>query len=135
MTIVAWDDSYRVGVELFDLQHEKLVRILNELHHAMDRQENRQAQADLLDEFLTYATVHFAAEEKYLRENGYPDYATHRGEHNQFKTQLIDFKSRFDTGQTAMTVSIMQFLKQWLVEHILSADKAYGEYFTPVTAQ
>ena len=72
---------------------------------------------------------HFATEEKYFDEFGYLKATQHKKEHNDFVTKVAAFKSDFDNGKMMLSMEIMEFLKDWLLNHIKKTDMAYSNFF------
>ena len=51
---------------------------------------------------------------------------SHRAEHEKLTKQVVDFQRDFRAGKIALSISLMNFLKTWLTEHIMGADKKYS---------
>lgn len=129
MAYLIWDEKYSVGVREVDLQHKKLVELINGLHDAMKAGKGKDALARVLQDLINYAASHFATEEKYMTQFSYPAYPTHKNEHEKFVKQVLDFQKDFNSGKAVMTLDIMNFLKDWLLNHILGTDKKYEPFF------
>ena len=78
MPMMQWNNSLSVNVDAMDLQHQKLVKLTNQLFDAMKVGKGKQAIEGVLRELVSYTKVHFAAEEKLMQEYDYPDYFDHR---------------------------------------------------------
>ena len=50
--------------------------------------------------------------------------------HNELTRTVVDLQSRFAAGQVALSVRTMQFLEDWLVNHILGADQKYAPFLS-----
>jgi len=129
MPLLQWNDNFSVGVAEIDAQHKNLVSYLNDLHFAMTQGKGNSILKSLLDRLVGYTQVHFATEEKYMKQWNYPGYVYHKGEHDAFVKRVAEFKTKFDTGQTALSIDILVFLKEWVFNHILGTDKKYGPFF------
>lgn len=129
MAFIQWDSSFSVNVGEIDKQHQKLVAMINDLNDAMKQGKGKDALAKIISELFNYAGNHFATEEKYFEKFGYPAAASHKLEHNNFVKKVSEFKNSFDSGQLALTIEVMNFLKDWLRAHIKKVDKEYGPYF------
>lgn len=128
MSFIAWDEKYSVGVRELDNQHKQLISILGELYDAMQAQKANEILGKLLSQLVTYTKTHFATEEKYMAQYGYPDLASQKREHEAFTKKVLDFKESFDSGRTSLSVSLASFVKDWLFSHISSSDKKYGPF-------
>ena len=129
MALFQWDNSFSVNVTEIDKQHQKLVALINDLNDAMKQGRGKDALAKIIGELFTYAGDHFATEEKYFDKFGYPSTASHKLEHADFVKRVSEFKNGFDSGQLALTIEVMYFLKDWLKNHIQGTDKKYGPFF------
>jgi hemerythrin len=128
MALFAWRDDYSVKVPSIDVQHHKLVDMLNGLHDGMVSGTSRERLAPLLGGLIEYTATHFAHEEELFAQYGYPDSAKHTQEHQDLVKKVLDFKGKFDKGSSSLTMELMMFLKNWLLEHILGSDKAYSAH-------
>ena len=82
----------------------------------------------LIEELQDYTDFHFNAEEEYMESVGYKRMFTQKIEHEAFVKKLrdVDLK-KIDENQDEYIISILQFLNDWLVEHILHKDKLIGQ--------
>jgi hemerythrin len=60
----------------------------------------------------------------------YPGLLEHRVEHDRLSRTVQAFQEQFLHGQAQLTVQLMEFLKTWLVNHLLVSDQKYVDYFT-----
>ena len=58
----------------------------------------------------------------------YPEYIHHKCEHEQLTQTVLDFQSKFQKNEVGLTIEVMNFLKDWLCQHILGSDKKYGPF-------
>ncbi len=128
MPIISWSDSYSVNVPKIDAQHKKLFVLINDLHEAMSQGKGKDALGAILDGLLDYTRVHFADEEKMLAKVNYPDLPAQKAEHAAFILKISELQTDFRAGKAAMTMPVMAFLKDWLVNHILKNDKKYAPF-------
>jgi len=120
--LVTWDNSWLIGVREVDAQHQNLVRILNELHQAMCHGHGKDVMGEILGNLIRYTVDHFATEERLMRAHGYPDIAAHHLEHKHLTEKVMDFKRGFDDGGHIVTIEVVEFLKDWLKNHIRGSD-------------
>ena len=120
-----WTDVYTVKIAVVDSQHKVLVDLINELHQAMVARRGKESLGGVLARLVKYTKSHFAAEEGILQANQYPDLVNHKAEHERFTQTIVDFQGRFQRNEVAITIDLMDFLKNWLSKHILGVDKKY----------
>lgn len=128
MSIIEWTQKLSVSVEELDRQHKKLVNLINQLHDSMRVGKGRDVLGSILNDLTDHTVYHFETEEKLLLDNMYPAYAMHKKEHNDLTRQVKEIKTKFDQGDTALTEEFMGFLKDWLNNHIMQADKKYADF-------
>ena len=127
--IVTWDDKYSVNVSEIDNQHKKLVDLINKLHDAMKQGKSKEVLSEIISELINYTDVHFKTEEKYFDKFNYPKSDAHKTLHKNFVDKVLDFKNKYESGNAALSIEIINFLKDWLINHINGSDKEYSSFF------
>jgi len=128
VAFMAWDDSLSVNIREIDLQHRKLVGMINEFYEHVGKDPG-QALRTLLDALVDYTHYHFATEERYFETFSYPDAASHAEAHRAFSEKVLDVRNRLAAGKLVLSLEITAFLKEWLTHHIRVSDTAYGPFF------
>lgn len=130
MGLLQWQDSYSVGVPKFDVQHKHLFSLLNELNDAMAQGKGNDVLGKTLRELISYTKGHFLAEEQLMQIRRYPGFPTHKAEHDKLTQKVLKFQEEFCEGKIGLSVAIMSFLREWLLDHIAGTDKQYGPYLS-----
>jgi hemerythrin len=128
MALMTWNASYSVNVKLIDEQHKKWIDILNELHDAMKSGKGKDKLGGILAELVEYTKVHFAMEERLMQQSGYPHFEGHQRIHADMAREVETLYSRYRAGEPVLSIDVMQFLKNWLSEHIMTTDKNYSPF-------
>ncbi len=129
MAFINWTDSLSVGVSEMDNQHKRLIAMINDLNEAMMMGKGKEALGKILSGLITYTQTHFTAEEKYFEKYNYPLAPSHRREHATFVKKVSEVKAAFDAGKLSVTVETMNFLRDWLKNHIMGTDQKYTQFF------
>ncbi|MEI6437776.1 MAG: bacteriohemerythrin [Candidatus Omnitrophota bacterium] len=128
MAIIEWGITLKVGIEVVDDQHKKLIGLINQLYDAMLAGRGDQVLGEILTELVAYTVYHFKTEEDLFRQNSYREAPEHIREHAELVKKVSEFKAAFDGGNRALTVDMMTFLKDWLIKHIMGSDKRYAPF-------
>ena len=128
MALFQWNNSFSVNNSEIDNQHKKLVALVNELHDAMGQGKSRDVLGGIFNELVSYTKYHFKSEENQMLNKNYPDYTAHRLEHQKLTNQVLKLKQEFDSGKVVISIDLLNFLKDWLKNHILESDKKYVPY-------
>ena len=134
MEKIIWDDSFNIQVEVIDQQHRRLVELMNRLIATQDEKASDDDTADILGAMTNYLGYHFDTEEGLMIDHSYPEPESHREEHQAFVTQTAYFIATYREGGTSLKKDILLFLKEWLVEHIVKTDGAFGDFLKDVHA-
>ena len=86
------------------------------------------AAGTILTELVDYTVQHFGYEEREMRNRRYPQAEAHLEAHRKLVDEVSAFKHKFDSGKAAISVELMGFIRDWLVNHILKVDKALARY-------
>ncbi|MCP4709804.1 MAG: hemerythrin family protein [Planctomycetes bacterium] len=129
MTFFEWDQSLQVNIQEIDQQHQKLINLLNDLHEAMKNRTAPDILENLITQLVHDAGEYFTTEENYFQQFGYPETTSHKMAHRKFTARIEQFAQDFKTGKMHLTTEIMEYLKDWLKEHIQKTDQHYAQYF------
>jgi methyl-accepting chemotaxis protein len=124
MALMTWGPKLQLGFADIDKQHKRLVDLVNVLHDAMRVGHGREIVGPVLNELVEYTVYHFAFEEKLMDRYRVDTAATHKVEHKKLVADVSAFKAKFDSGTANVTIELMEFLRNWLTNHILKTDKA-----------
>jgi len=128
MPIIIWKDTYSVQIDELDNQHKRLIGLINQLYDAMLAGKGKSVNAPILDELVEYAQTHFISEELLMKKCQYPGLATHKEAHEQLTQKVEDFHTSYNAGKSSISIELMNFLNNWLTDHILTMDKKYVPY-------
>ena len=124
--ILPWDDNFDTGLEEIDIQHRKLVSILNHLATSITYKADRDELSLILDELADYTIYHFETEEKiwkrYLSHD--PLEIQHTKTHQDFINVVASFRMELESSTLEeIAEKILAFLSRWLASHILQDDR------------
>jgi len=123
MDLIVWRDYFNTGVEKIDTQHKQLAKLINDLFNALGTKQNEDTLKGVFTELYSYTINHFTAEEALMLERHSPDFEKHKEEHKKFINKVNEFKEKYFRGDAKVTVEILNFLKDWLLDHIAGVDK------------
>ena len=123
---IVWDDKYLSGVPIIDEHHRGLVALMNSFHYAL-REGRPLGELTVFKTLLDgYTEVHFRTEEALMRESEYPDLDAHIAVHQNLTKGIGKVEAEaLSSGDPGVG---LVFLKEWWVDHINGADKAFHIY-------
>ncbi len=127
--LIVWDDYYSVGYNLIDEQHKMLVGMINDLYDSFITGTAKEKASLILEEMIKYTDYHFTIEHKFFEKYNYPETEEHKVIHKSFVDKAIELKAGVDSGKVSVSFDIMNFLRQWLLDHILGEDKKFAAFF------
>jgi hemerythrin len=125
--IFAFTDKYKTGIEFVDEEHRRLFEIIketNDVIHAELLHDKYDPIIDIINQLKEYTVTHFTDEENYMESIGYEGLAMQRIAHTAFVERLneIDLDD-MDDNQQEYLENLIDFLLEWLINHILKMDK------------
>lgn len=128
--IISWDDSWSVGLKELDDEHKKLVHIIQTLFGAIITSQGKDYIETIVKELLDYTEYHFQHEESILKEKQYPDLNDQVHCHQLLLENVKSYCQIIKSHQETEKLSddVYEFLKHWLVDHILEKDILYKQY-------
>jgi hemerythrin len=128
---INWKEDYSVGVKEIDIQHHNFVSLMNKTYDAVYKNESKEKIVQILDELFSHAQNHFQTEERYFDKFNYPLKDEHKNVHNTLLGQIPSLKKSINESEdyAKEVLKLIDFLENWLVEHMLIHDKKYSEFF------
>ncbi len=123
-----WGPQFVVGVQIVDEQHQKLLNMVNSLYESLQSGRDKDYLKRLLYDLIDYTAYHFKTEEDLFDKYQYPESDIHKKIHEKLVKKVLDFKERVDSGEALISHDLMNFLKEWLVNHICITDKKFGSF-------
>jgi methyl-accepting chemotaxis protein/hemerythrin len=123
-----WDSSFATGVSKYDDQHKVLFNMVNDLADAMQQKKSKEAVGRVLNGLAEYTINHFADEERSFAQSHYPEETQHKALHKKLLDQVTELIGKFNAGETLIAQDVINFLQDWLVNHIKGVDKRYGPH-------
>ena len=129
MEQITWTEDFSVGVVMLDDQHKRLIQMINRLIADPQATTGSETISDLLSGMTNYALKHFATEEELMRKHNYPGLTEQVAQHRAFQKKTVDFCSATMLQVKIVPETMLRYLSDWLVEHILKIDMAYKPFF------
>ncbi len=136
MPFVEWSDEFSTGIEEIDGEHKRLLELLNALHDAVEAGCTHERIDKALDALKLYGIYHFAREEELFLSTDYPDAERHRGQHRALAITVNEICEDFRLGGSdALPRQVLDFLKNWLLDHFMGADRSFGVHLNACKAE
>lgn len=126
--LIQWNASYATGCKKIDEQHQKLVDIVNELYDAFLAGTANEKLGEILKSLNDYTVYHFETEEQFMQKYNYPQTDAHKETHEKLIDNITEFYAKHSSGDISVTYDVMNFLRQWLVEHIQKEDMQFADF-------
>ena len=128
--LIKWTDSLLIGIELIDNQHKQLVSLTNELYKAckLGGDELDAVFKETMSRVVEYVRFHFGVEQEMLQRVKFPNYASHKAEHDSFVKTVLETTKEYGNIRRFVPNNFCRFLRDWIVGHIGHLDKIYAAY-------
>ena len=124
-----WKPEYKFDIKEIDAQHQYFVGLIDGLYDSILNNLTREELGKILDSLVAYAADHFKTEEKYFTEFNYEGAAEHKIKHQELTTKILDFQKKFKENKTDISIELIDFLEDWLVDHLINLDRKYVDCF------
>lgn len=131
----AFTSKYMTGITLIDDEHRRLFEIIketNDLIHEEFLHDKYDEIVRLITELRDYTEFHFSDEEALMTRIQYPGLNAQKRAHSAFIERLVEIDlndlDEMDDHQQEYLLDLIQFLLDWLTNHILACDQKIGEY-------
>lgn len=129
MAYIQWSRRFELGVPFIDSDHKVLVGLLNRMNDAARVDGDLTDIGGILSALVDYTRYHFAREERAQESAGYPDMDDHREQHARLAIEARRLFEAYRRDPGGIEVGdILDFLSDWLMDHILLHDMAIKPY-------
>lgn len=115
-----------VGAAEMEAEHELLTRILHDLFEALT--SGAPNVPALLAQLDDATNAHFLQEQLTMRLHAFPGYAAHQLEHDRLIGELRALREEIGGGALDDAALTAKRLEGWLMDHMHTADEAFGIY-------
>lgn len=123
MSYLTWSDDLAVGNTFIDGDHRKLIDMVNRLHVVMTEGRGQEVLGKVLHNLIAYTQEHFKREEDLMQKLEFDGRALHKREHDKLLQQVLDLQQKFESGTGTLSVQVLHFLRDWLINHIGESDR------------
>lgn len=126
-----WNDRLQLGVHAMDEEHKVLIAKINDLIAALESQYVKADKTKLLkafDAMAEYTIEHFRDEEKFMQSFEYPQFESHKKIHEKLLNQVGEYRQMIANDKLD-DMLLINFLRNWLVSHIMGVDMQYANKF------
>lgn len=124
-----WNEKYSVDVVEIDEQHRQLFVIINQIIDAIGQNLTEENLTKIINSLLEYKKRHFETEEKYFKEFNYEGAEEHIAEHKKFSEKIGEFQKKYSYDTLTLTFRLVDFLEDWLIDHLMNVDQKYKDCF------
>ena len=124
-----WLPEFETGIDVIDLQHQRIFEYLLEVDTAI-RMENHDVIKQVVHSLIDYSISHNAFEETLMDNAGYPILAAHAKVHSAFRKRSLSYEERIEAGEDCIKIAkeVRSDIGLWLTNHIQRDDKDYVPY-------
>ena len=128
MELFKWSNRYSVCIDSIDEEHKGLFNLINSLYSSLTEGQAQDILSEVLDKLFEYTQKHFRREESLLRQANYPCLAKHVALHEYFEQSIVKCNLQQQDDPSSLTIEILSFLRDWLIQHIQGVDMDYVPY-------
>jgi hemerythrin len=122
MEKMVWSDEFSTGIQVIDLQHQRIVGYINRLCDAHGGAVPGDEIRHIFDDLVDYTLTHFTFEETLLANNNPHALRAHKMTHDVFTSKVGMLRARFQK-ERGTTLELSGLLVSWLSDHILHEDR------------
>lgn len=131
MAMYEMKPEYYTGIDFIDEEHKKLFEIANRAYELLVNEfipDKYDYIMEVIGELKDYARYHFDHEEDYMGKIKYRKLLSHKVAHDGFIEKIGEYEDDIvDDRQKEALLRLLDFLTDWLVDHILKQDKLIAE--------
>ena len=132
MKKIIWDEKLSVDGGEIDDEHRRLIDLFNILSRSVEEGDAAEYIDAVLEELISCTIWHFRHEERLMLMYKYDGLDVHKDEHNDLIDSVRGLKQKFHKENKLLTNEDIEYLEDWLTQHILGQDMRLGFYLMEV---
>lgn len=133
---ILWKVEYHIHVEHIDTEHKQLFDMAQkalEINSSIDQNLRNNELKTIISKLLMYTKVHFAHEQKYMKEIKYPELSAHITLHQNMVEKLtLLIKELNNLELREIENTLYTFIEEYFLHHIITEDKRIHLWNTPL---
>lgn len=125
---IVWRKNMEFDIEVIDLQHQKLVSLVNELYSSYMQKTHEDVVFEIIKELKDYTVYHFQTEEAYFEQVNYPFTNEHKAIHRGFIKDIDELVENYKKQEGILSLKLLMYLQKWILQHIKQEVRKYVEY-------
>lgn len=122
MVLLEWKTEYSVGIASMDDEHREMIDLINDVYEKLGSMPDADKIESCLEEIFNTISLHFALEERIMRDSGYSEYEDHKDDHEELLDQIRDLMDGFATEPDEGSRLLKLHLSDWFGKHFASFD-------------
>jgi hemerythrin len=116
--------------DTIDNEHQVQIGMLDAFCKLLEEGEGEASPEakEMLDQLAAYTEVHFMSEQLLMRMYAYPDYDDHVMDHEAMTEYINDMTESISSGKNIKVLATAITMRNFLLSHISSRDKAFSQY-------
>jgi hemerythrin len=128
MSLLQWKPQYSVGIQSMDDEHREMIDLINATYEKLKSDADADQVEEYLGEILSTISMHFALEEKIMRNAAYSEFQAHKDDHEVLLDRLRDLMDDFFVDPAGGSDRLEQGLSDWFANHFSTFDaRLHGE--------
>lgn len=129
-----WKKEYEIGDYEIDREHQIFLSLIKKIERSFSDKLSNEYTILLIKELYKYADFHFESEQNRMLFTNYPNYETHKLEHDKLLGELNE-KIKFFDLKYIDKEKLIDFLFEWFINHTTKSDLLFGDYLKNTIAE
>jgi hemerythrin-like metal-binding protein len=118
MVWLKWLDTFSVGHEELDRQHNETLELINKLYEFDEVKAEAEVFGTLLDKMIAGIRIHSVTEQIYMKEIGYNNIEKHMHEHSILLDKVLRIKKIYTEEGIEHAKTLISLISRELLDHM-----------------
>ncbi len=122
MALLQWKPEYSVGIKSMDDEHRAMMALINDVYRSLGGESSEAEVDEGLGQIFNTISMHFALEERLMRDNDYAEFEAHKHDHENLLDQIRDLMDSYFDDPVIGAKRLEEQLSEWFAGHFSSFD-------------